>query len=155
MAKNKPISGKDKEVDEKSGFGMSYKVLPMFGAIQERVSVYLQYLADTDNNTIDATFDLRLKGQQSAERKFDVEYSAGMRFMKEGKLQAAQGHHLDASHRLRIHYTRKQLTVEIAERFAEALPLDRMRVDLQHVALQGQDENLPALADVHGPSRID
>lgn len=86
MAKNKPISGKDKEVDEKSGFGMSYKVLPMFGAIQERVSVYLQYLADTDNNTIDATFDLRLKGQQSAERKFDVEYSAGMRFTKEGKL---------------------------------------------------------------------
>ena len=82
--KNKPTGEAGSE--EKSGFGMSYKVLPLFGATQERVGVYLQYLPNHDNAVVDATFDIRLKGQQSSGRMFDVEWSAGMRFKSNGKL---------------------------------------------------------------------
>ena len=85
-AKNKPVHGGETDRDETSGFGMSYKVLPMFGSRQERVGVYLQYLPKNDNSTIDATFDIRLKGHQTCGRIFDVEWSAGMRFVKKGKL---------------------------------------------------------------------
>jgi signal peptidase I len=86
IGKNKPIFGDGKDPGRTSGFGMSYKVLPIFGATQERVGVYLQYQAEDSSDVIDATFDLRLKGQQKLGRMFDVEWSAGMRFKKEGQL---------------------------------------------------------------------
>lgn len=86
IGKNKPIFGDKKDHDQKSGFGMSYKVLPIFGESQERVGVYLQYQAEDKSDIIDATFDIRLKGQQKFGRKFDVEWSAGMRFIKDGQL---------------------------------------------------------------------
>lgn len=87
MTRNKPIIGEGKEDDETTGFGMSYKVLPMLGTKQERVGVYVQYLPEADEDSVDATFSLRLKGQQSSGRKFDVEWSAGMRFTKDGNLK--------------------------------------------------------------------
>jgi signal peptidase I len=88
MTKNKPLLGKNqKEEDETSGFGMSYKVLPLFGKTEERVGFYLQFLPSQSEETVDATFSLRLIGNQKVGRKFDVEWSAGMRFQQDGKLQ--------------------------------------------------------------------
>ena len=79
---------------EKSGFGMSYKVeLPSFGSNpdNEKVGIYLQYLPDNEDDSVDATFALRLKGNQARGRKFDVEWRAGMRFASLGKSNLAQG----------------------------------------------------------------
>ena len=79
---------------EKSGFGMSYKVqLPSFGSNpdDEKVGMYLQYLPENDDDTVDATFALRLKGNQARGRKFDVEWRAGMRFTSLEKSNLAQG----------------------------------------------------------------
>ena len=63
------------------GFGMAYKVLPMLGPNDkrnQRVGMYLQYLG---SETVDATFALRLNGNQRVGRRFDVEWRAGMRFV--------------------------------------------------------------------------
>jgi signal peptidase I len=90
VAKNK-VMGQDKADEETSGFGMSYKVLPMFGTRDERVGVYLQYLPVRDSDTIDATFDLRLRGTQSKGRRFDIMWSAGMRFVSVHNSNLAQG----------------------------------------------------------------
>jgi signal peptidase I len=86
LAKNKPLVGEQKEEDQTSGFGMSYKILPMIGSPAERVGVYLQYLPTNGDDSVDVTFDLRLRGQQTSGRKFDLEFNGGMRFTKEGKL---------------------------------------------------------------------
>ena len=40
---------------------------------------------------------------------------------------------------------RQQLAVKAAKNVTEGLPLDRVRVDLQDVALQGQHDDAPAL----------
>ena len=71
------VTGKPSE----QGFGMAYKVLPLLGANEkrnQRVGMYLQYLG---SETVDATFALRLKGNQRGGRRFDVEWRAGMRFV--------------------------------------------------------------------------
>lgn len=63
------------------GFGMAYKVLPVFGDQgnrNQRLGMYLQYLG---SGTVDATFALRLKGNQKIGPRFDVEWRAGMRFV--------------------------------------------------------------------------
>jgi signal peptidase I len=92
--------GQPQQTQQKEqGFGMSYKVLPMFGNSDnkdfqnQRVGMYLQYLGAGDDSSststtrsssssiIDATFALRLKGNQQVRRKFDVEWRAGMRFV--------------------------------------------------------------------------
>ena len=69
-----------------NGFGMSYK---LFGeSSSEKVGVYLQYLGD---DIVDATFTLRLKGNQNTGRKFDVEWSSGMRFVPMDRSNLKQG----------------------------------------------------------------
>lgn len=69
-------------LDQKSGFGMSYRVLPVFGPEQpDRVAVYLQYLPEREQDCVDASFGLRLKGNQKQGPKFDVEWRAGIRFV--------------------------------------------------------------------------
>ncbi len=76
------------------GFGMSYKVLPMFpnnDLRNQKVGIYLQYLGPQP--IIDATFGLRLQGNQSVGRKFDLEWKAGMRFVRpDGKTDLSQGY---------------------------------------------------------------
>eukprot|EP00522_Entomoneis_paludosa_P004500 CAMPEP_0172476046 /NCGR_PEP_ID=MMETSP1065-20121228/70179_1 /TAXON_ID=265537 /ORGANISM="Amphiprora paludosa, Strain CCMP125" /LENGTH=631 /DNA_ID=CAMNT_0013234261 /DNA_START=62 /DNA_END=1954 /DNA_ORIENTATION=+ len=83
-------NAKNGENDE-SGFGMSYAVLPMFGsqARDEKVGVYLQYLPRSPSDTVDASFALRIKGQQRIGRRFDVEWRSGIRFvsLENSKLQ--------------------------------------------------------------------
>ena len=61
------------------------------------------------------------------------------------RLQTAQGYNPDKKHGVLITDGRQQLAVKAAENVAEELPLDWVRVDLQGVALQGQDEDAPAL----------
>jgi signal peptidase I len=78
--KNKPQESEP----QSSGFGMSYKVLPIFGTPNERVGMYLQYMQEDDSSApsvVDATFALRLIGNQRVGRKFNVEWRAGMRFV--------------------------------------------------------------------------
>jgi len=78
--------------NQKSGFGMSYKVLPMFGNKQdEKVGVYLQFLPKTESDSVDASFGLRLKGKQSEGRRFDVEWRAGMRFVSLDRSKLKEG----------------------------------------------------------------
>ena len=50
-------------------------------AAKDRVGVYLQYLPKHSEDTVDATFNLRLKGKQTSTRRFDVDWTAGMRFV--------------------------------------------------------------------------
>jgi signal peptidase I len=57
----------------------------------EKLGIYLQYLPATVDETVDATFALRLKGRQSVGRKFDVEWKGGMRFVDVQKTNLAQG----------------------------------------------------------------
>lgn len=71
---------------------MSYRVLPMFGPPpDEKVGVYLQFLPKNKTETIDATFALRMKGQQRKGPKFDVEWRAGMRFVHLEETKLAEG----------------------------------------------------------------
>ena len=60
------------------GFGMGYK---MFGDKSEKVGVYLKYLPESTDGSVDATFTLLLKGQQVEGPKFDLGWSSGMRFV--------------------------------------------------------------------------
>ena len=62
-----------------TGFGMSYQLTTLFDRPPEdKVAVYLQSLSP---HTLDASFALRLLGQQSEGPRFDVEWRAGMRFV--------------------------------------------------------------------------
>lgn len=93
---NNNINTSNKERDEEEGgFGMSYKILPIFqpGSLKNsNLGVYLQYINnDDDSSTVDATFRLRLKGKQNAGPRFDVEFSAGMRFVPEGQGKLSDG----------------------------------------------------------------
>ena len=82
--KSQPLS----EVDgDDAGFGMSYKVKSLFERSDEKVGLYLQYLPESDESTVDATFSLRMKGRQASGPRFDVEWKAGMRFVKNGSLR--------------------------------------------------------------------
>lgn len=54
-------------------------------AASDRVGVYLQYLPQSKEATVDATFNLRLKGQQSKGPRFDVDWTTGMRFVAADK----------------------------------------------------------------------
>lgn len=74
---------------QQSGFGMAYKLLPNLDMSKSRVGVYLQFLPRDIDQTIDASFALRLKGNQQNGPKFDVEWRAGMRFQTETKLRDA------------------------------------------------------------------
>ena len=60
------------------------------------------------------------------------------------RLHTTQGHHPEIHPRL-ILDGRQQLTVNAAEITAEGLTLEWVLVDLQGVALQGHDEDAPAL----------
>eukprot|EP00594_Rhizosolenia_setigera_P015284 CAMPEP_0178975094 /NCGR_PEP_ID=MMETSP0789-20121207/22917_1 /TAXON_ID=3005 /ORGANISM="Rhizosolenia setigera, Strain CCMP 1694" /LENGTH=630 /DNA_ID=CAMNT_0020663693 /DNA_START=108 /DNA_END=1997 /DNA_ORIENTATION=+ len=81
---------------DKSGFGMSYKVVPFWKkrSKNDKLGMYLKYICDpkvdsSDRKTVDATFTMRLKGNQDKSaypRKFDVEWTSGMRFSKETSL---------------------------------------------------------------------
>lgn len=65
--------------------------------LNERVGVYLQYLPrhDQHETSVDATFALRLRGNQAVDsdrrRRFDVEWRAGMRFVPLERTQLARG----------------------------------------------------------------
>jgi signal peptidase I len=51
-------------------------------ARKDRVGVYLQYLPNNSTDTVDASFNLRLKGRQTlGAPRFDVDWTAGMRFV--------------------------------------------------------------------------
>jgi signal peptidase I len=93
--KKKKVLDDKKENNEKQGFGMSYAVLPRFGQPpDQKVGVYLEYLADHSDDTVDATFVLRLQGNQrqgQGRRKFNVEWRAGMRFVDLAQTNLAQG----------------------------------------------------------------
>lgn len=80
------------------GFGMSYAMVPpaLFAASgstsgSERVYLYLQFLPRRADQTVDASFALRLVGRQSTGRRFDVEWRAGMRFVAAGTGKLAEG----------------------------------------------------------------
>ncbi len=89
----------------KSGFGMSYRVLPMFGPPpDEKVGVYLQFLPRHKSDTVDATFALRIKGQQRKGPIFDVEWRAGMRFVPLEETKLAEGRANDfGAHLMQTH----------------------------------------------------
>ena len=59
-------------------------------------------------------------------------------------LHTTQGHQLPGNARAPVSDGRQQFAVKAAENFAEDLPLDWVRVDLQGLALQGQHEDAPA-----------
>ena len=89
---NKPLLGDSKPKKESTGgFGMAYQVLPMFTTPEERLGVYLQYLPNLEGDTVDATFDVQLKGTQSTGRRFDVMWSAGMQFVSVDLQNLANG----------------------------------------------------------------
>ena len=60
-------------------------------------------------------------------------------------LHTTQGQRPDKCVELLVLDRRQQLAVKAAESIAEELPLDWVRVDLQGVALQGHDEDAPAM----------
>ena len=60
-------------------------------AVNDRVGVYLQYVAKSQEDTVDATFSLRLKGRQSAGPRFDVETTSGMRFVSADRANLKSG----------------------------------------------------------------
>jgi signal peptidase I len=67
-------------------------MLPNFGGPpNEKVGVYLQFLPRPGQESVDASFGLRLKGQQKEGAKFDVEFRAGMRFVSLENSKLAQG----------------------------------------------------------------
>ena len=88
---NKPRLSDAKSDEESTGFGMAYQVLPMFTSPEEKLSVYLQYIPNHECDTVDATFDVQLKGTQSSGRRFDVMWSAGMRFVSSHQQNLANG----------------------------------------------------------------
>jgi signal peptidase I len=61
--------------------GGPFSFLKRDDARSDRVGVYLQYLPKNPTDTVDATFSLRLKGRQSSGPRFDVDWTAGMRFV--------------------------------------------------------------------------
>jgi signal peptidase I len=72
----------------KSGFGMAYKILPFVESNPVyKFGVYLQYLPANENDTVDVSFTLRLRGRAS----FDVEWRSGMRFVALSQTKLAQG----------------------------------------------------------------
>lgn len=71
---------------------MSYKVLPLLGGVDEKVGAYLEYLpTNSTQDSVDATFALRLCGRQSPGPRFDVEWRAGMRFVSVQNSKLAEG----------------------------------------------------------------
>lgn len=56
----------------------------------ERVGVYLQFLPDATDDTVDASFVFTLRGRQDP-KPFDVEWRAGMRFVSLERSRLAQG----------------------------------------------------------------
>ena len=71
------VNGNNKQ----SGGGLGSLFQQKQDAAKDRVGVYLQYLPKHNDDTVDATFNLRLKGKQSAGPRFDVDWTAGMRFV--------------------------------------------------------------------------
>ncbi|CAM9988967.1 unnamed protein product, partial [Heterosigma akashiwo] len=68
------------------GHSSSYTALDQkVKAKQNLVGVYLQYLPKSEEDTVDATFNLRLKGRQTLGPRFDVDWTAGMRFVAVGR----------------------------------------------------------------------
>eukprot|EP00964_Phaeocystis_antarctica_P038456 scaffold21994_cov71-Phaeocystis_antarctica.AAC.6 len=89
------------------------------------------------------------------QRKAQVRNSALGRGVESGHnrgspLHTTQGHHRIKRIRVSASNGYQQLTVKAAESLAEELPLDWVRVDLQRVALQGQDEDAAAAQWVTG-----
>ncbi|CAB9501497.1 Thylakoidal processing peptidase [Seminavis robusta] len=73
-------------------------------AVEDRVGVYLQFLPQHDNDTVDATFGLRLKGRQSQGPRFDVEWKSGVRFVPLDKANLKDGTANDfGSHMMQSH----------------------------------------------------
>jgi hypothetical protein len=71
-----------------------YAVLPLFGQPPDKkVGVYLEYMANHADDIVDATFALRLQGNQQqgqGRRKVNVEWRAGMRFVELAQSNLAQ-----------------------------------------------------------------
>jgi len=115
VGRNNNNKGSTSTTNKKSGFGMAYKVLPpmnnmMYNKNNEKVGMYLQYIPPEEKTSgraqqefVDATFALRLKGRQrdydsdssgvsgGRRRRFDVEWRAGMRFVPLEDSNLAQG----------------------------------------------------------------
>ena len=79
------------------------------------------------------------------ERTHDIAHRAAYPGGSKPPLHTTQGHHIVKTTRVPASDRRQQPAVKAAESLAEELPFDWVRVDLQGVALQGQDENVPAL----------
>ena len=86
----------------RGGFGMSYATVPWFSFPtnknnemakfqNEKLQIYLQFLPAQEDQTVDASFTLRLCGQQRSAPRFDLEWSAGMRFVHRSSTRLDQG----------------------------------------------------------------
>jgi signal peptidase I len=87
------LSKSKKKPLEKSSFGMFGKE-----SDENKVGLYLQYLNEPDDDDdddtsmmVDVTFSLQLIGNQASGPKFNVEWSAGMRFCGFEKSNLSQG----------------------------------------------------------------
>jgi len=107
-------SKNSKPLDSDVGFGMSYKI---FGDKNEKVGVYLQYLGD---DSVDATFSLRLQGQQQSGPRFDVEWSSGMRFVTPENSNLQQGMANDfGAHLMQTHLLQGFMGVDDGEEMSD------------------------------------
>jgi signal peptidase I len=86
--------------------GMAYQMLPSSflrnddhrASSNTKVVVYLQFLPRFPEQTVDASFALRLKGQQRmGQPRFDVEWRAGMRFQSATNLNRGVANDFGAS----------------------------------------------------------
>jgi signal peptidase I len=88
-------------------FGTAYQMLPLLlrknddhraSSKNTKVVVYLQFLPRFPEQTVDASFALRLKGQQAmGQPRFDVEWRAGMRFQTATNLNRGVANDFGAS----------------------------------------------------------
>lgn len=79
---------------QQGGFGMSYRILPMFerkSSDDQRVGIFMEYLPDSPDDSVDATFSLRLKGNQAEGPLFDIEWRSGMRFVSLQQSKLVEG----------------------------------------------------------------
>jgi signal peptidase I len=83
----------------RGGFGMSYAPVPfplfqnneMTKFQKEKLMLYLQFIPSSTDQTADVSFSMRLRGQQTSARRFDLQWQAGMRFVHPSRTQLDQG----------------------------------------------------------------
>jgi signal peptidase I len=129
------------------GFGMAYA---MNSEVNEKVGAYLQFIPRKPNQTVDASFALRLLGRQVEGPRFDVEWRAGMRFVpiEQGKLWNGQANDFGA-HLMHTHLLAGFLGVTEEAYFDNQDPV-QMQVEIQlhkdPKSIQSTDDDQAATA---------